>query len=181
MPDDTRQADIDMHAVRAQLEAMNDSIAATRAEIAALDTTATAATAEAQVDTATGELDAIVEATEQATSTILDAAERMTDVAGRVAALDAGSADALAASETISTLTADIFTACSFQDITGQRISKVVDVLKDLEQRLAVLLNHEIDPARAAKRPSDPDAHLLNGPAAEGTGIDQDAVDAMFS
>ena len=176
MPQDSQAAKAELQKIRGQLEAMNSSIAATRAEIAALRDPHTA---DARVDEATGELDAIVEATETATSTILEAAEHMDTVAADVAALDDGSAKAMAQSEKIGELTAEIFTACSFQDITGQRISKVVAVLKELEQRTADLLGD--DAIQSTPKSTDPDAHLLNGPAAAGEGVDQDAVDAMFA
>lgn len=161
--------------LRSQLSDMSASIAATRAEIAALRAPHAADT---QVDDATSELDAIVEATERATSSILEAAERMDDVAGQVAALDGGTPQALAQSESIGELTAEIFTACSFQDITGQRIAKVVRVLKELETRLAGLTGL---PAAGPAADTRPDAHLLNGPARTGEGADQAAVDALFA
>jgi len=173
MANDAANAETELETIRAQLEAMNNSIAATREEIRALRDPHSAG---ARVDEATGELDAIVEATEGATSSILEAAEKMDEIATRVAGLDGGSDAALAESETIGELTAEIFTACSFQDITGQRISKVVAVLKELEARTAELLG-DYSPDEDTR----PDAHLLNGPAAEGEGIDQDAVDAMFA
>ncbi|MEQ8747693.1 protein phosphatase CheZ [Pyruvatibacter sp.] len=176
MPQQSNAAEAELQKIRGQLEAMNSSIAATRAEIAALrDPHSTGA----RVDEATGELDAIVEATENATSAILEAAEHMDTVAADVAALDNGSPKAMAQSEKIGELTAEIFTACSFQDITGQRISKVVAVLKELEQRTADLLDSSV--IQSTKKNSDPDAHLLNGPAAAGEGVDQEAVDAMFA
>ncbi len=159
--------------IRAQLEAMNNSIAATRKEISDIGESDTAGD---RVSEATGELDAIVEATESATSSILETAEKLDDIATNVAALDNGSDAAATQGEAIGELTAEIFMACSFQDITGQRISKVVAVLKELERRTSALLGDE-----APAVDTRPDAHLLNGPAAEGEGIDQDAVDAMFA
>src|SRR5690606_35956743 len=78
-----------------------------------------------------------------------------------------------------------IFEACSFQDITGQRISKVVETLEFIEQRanaLKTILG--VDPDRDAP-PAEPepdeDRALLRGPALEGEGIDQDAVDALLA
>lgn len=162
--------------LRHQLEAMAESIAATRAEIASLRAPHAA---DGQIDEATSELDAIVKATEIATSTILEAAERMDDVANSVAALEDGSAAAVTQSETIGELTAEIFTACSFQDITGQRIAKVVHVLKEIEARLAALTGQPVMAAPA--RDARPDAHLLNGPASGPGAADQADVDAIFA
>ncbi len=165
---------VDKDVMREHLIAMERAIANTRSEIAAINEPEGATK---RVDQATHELDAIIEATEGATSAILEVAEKMDDVAGRVAALDNGSKAAASESELINELSAEIFMACSFQDITGQRISKVVAVLKELERRTASLLGHKIEEAKDTRA----DAHLLNGPsAASEGGIDQDAVDALF-
>lgn len=173
MPETKNTAEAKLQKIRAHLEAMSNSIATTRKEIASLNDPLTAGN---RVEEATGELDAIVAATEGATSAILEAAETMDGVATRVAALDSGSDAAMSEAEIIGELTAEIFTACSFQDITGQRISKVVAVLKELERSTSDLLG-EYEGAVDTR----PDAHLLNGPAMEGEGIDQDAVDALFA
>lgn len=80
---------------------------------------------------ATDELDAIVEATADATNTIMDSCEViegvMADVNASVAAklMDA---------------TTHIYEACTFQDITGQRIGKVVTALKNIEERIDALV-----------------------------------------
>lgn len=160
--------------LRAQLRTMFASITATRNEIAALRAPHGL---DGKAEEAASELDAIVQATEAATSSILEAAERMDGIATRVAALDGGGPEALAESDTIGELTAEIFTACSFQDITGQRIGKVVRVVKELEATLAAMTGGKASGPAADARP---DAHLLNGPARDGEGVDQAAVDALF-
>ena len=66
------------------------------------------------------ELDAIVEATEDATNTIMEAAEEI---------MGADTSDQEAYQELVSNKMISIFEACTFQDITGQRISKVVTTL----------------------------------------------------
>ena len=108
MPQSKNSAEEKLAKIRAHLEAMSNSIATTRKEIASLSDPATTG---ARVEEATGELDAIVAATEGATSAILEAAETMDGVATRVAALDDGSPAAMAEAEIIGELTAEIFTA----------------------------------------------------------------------
>jgi chemotaxis regulatin CheY-phosphate phosphatase CheZ len=78
-----------------------------------------------------------------------------------------------------------ILTACSFQDITGQRTSKVVNALRFLEERVNTMI--KIWGAAAGTSPvslrgedSRPDAHLLNGPALTG-GLAQGDVDALLN
>ncbi len=70
------------------------------------------------IPTATDELDAIVTATEEATGTILDAAENIESIAG---SLDGSPA------EELGKIVTNIYEACNFQDVTGQCISKVVN------------------------------------------------------
>ena len=120
------------------------------------------------------ELGAIVESTEGATHAIMEAAEEI---------MAAGSANGGGDSEAIvEGACMRIFEACSFQDVTGQRISKVVNTLTFIDERLDTLLEAyggvaDSAPPAAAVDTSDP---LLNGPQLEGEGISQDDVDLMF-
>ena len=78
---------------------------------------------------ATAELNAIVESTETATSDILGAAEQIQEFAWTLREQGAPSEFCDAPDERVT----DIYTACSFQDITGQRTTRVVQVLQSLE------------------------------------------------
>ena len=80
-----------------------------------------------------------------------------------------------------------IFEACSFQDITGQRVAKVVDTLQHIETRVARFANavrtddqpgylDDTEEARAERR----ERLLLHGPQLDGQGIAQSDVDTMF-
>lgn len=118
------------------------------------------------------ELDAIVQATESATDQIMSAAERI---------MGADPAEA----DVVNDACMEIFEACSFQDITGQRISKVVSTLEYIEQymdRLTTAWGHKKDaPSEVPiEEEEDDEAGLLNGPALAGEGIDQQYVDDMF-
>lgn len=80
----------------------------------------------------------------------------------------------------------DIFTACSFQDITGQRTTKVVNVLRYLEQRVNTMIEiwgvDDVDPSTAPSEDPDarPDSHLLDGPQMDGEGSSQDDIDRIL-
>jgi len=123
------------------------------------------------------ELDAIVQQTEEATNTIMNAAE---DIMG------ADTEDPAAYQATVNDAVMLIFEACSFQDITGQRITKVVETLSHIEQRVMELRNllgvteEDIEEAKAEAEPISEDKALLSGPALEGEGIDQGEVDALM-
>lgn len=75
-----------------------------------------------------------------------------------------------------------ILEACAFQDLTGQRMSKVVETLLTLEDRLgslaAVLGDAPEDDIVEVEPESDV---LLNGPAMPGEGVDQDEIDKLFA
>jgi chemotaxis regulatin CheY-phosphate phosphatase CheZ len=86
------------------------------------------------------ELDAIVETTANAANRILDAAERIgTHIAnGREAKNDSAR---IAVFDAIENDVQEIFLACSFQDLTSQRINKTLDNLRDIEDRLGTALD----------------------------------------
>jgi chemotaxis protein CheZ len=82
----------------------------------------------------------------------------------------------------------EILEACSFQDITGQRLNRVAEALSQLERRL----NHFASAVRArdAEDERDPEALLrnarreallLHGPQDEDSGIAQEEIDKLFS
>src|SRR6266850_2262388 len=131
---------------------------------------------ETRIPAAGEELDAIVQATEAATHTIMECAETLM-------AADAG--DPAAYKALVDEKMMVIFEACSFQDITGQRIAKVVETLQHIEQRVSrfadVMQAKDIDGflteserARAERK----EKLLLNGPQL--AGVDQAKVDEMF-
>lgn len=129
------------------------------------------------------ELDAIVEHTESATNAIMENVEAISDLVAqaRTAGLPSEVEKTLAK---VDAHAGEIFSACSFQDITGQRITKVVRSLKFIEERINVLIGMwgrnalaEIAPDAEEK---EGDAALLNGPQLAGEGVSQDEVDRLL-
>jgi len=127
--------------------------------------------------TAGDELTAIVGATERATNAILDAVERIEKAAN------------LAGGEPAAAILADvtsIYEACNFQDITGQRISKIVTVLKEVDRTVAGLLETLNLPAVVVNAGASADAAktgeaaLLNGPQMPDAAPNQADIDALF-
>ena len=80
----------------------------------------------AQLPAAGDQLEAIVKGTEQATHSIMEATEQ-------ILAASAGESKG-----NIEDACMRIFEACSFQDITGQRVTKVVKTLNYIEQRISI-------------------------------------------
>ncbi|WP_343870528.1 protein phosphatase CheZ, partial [Caenispirillum bisanense] len=130
------------------------------------------------------ELDAIVEATESATETIMENAEKLEDVVNAVRPM-VNNAEGRALLDSVQDRTGAIFEACAFQDITGQRITKVVNSLRFVEERVNALISiwgqdqiaHE-----SLEDGSNEDEYkkYLNGPQLKGHGVSQADVDAMF-
>ena len=119
---------------------------------------------------AADELDAVVQATADATNVIMDACEVVENVMNDVPA---------EASAKLMDATTSIYEACTFQDITGQRIGKVVTAMKHIEERIDALIaafgskRSKAKKKAAPKQPSTPqsaapkeitDADLLEGP-----------------
>ncbi len=164
--------------VRFDLVEMAAAIAQTKREISALRPEGDD---NGGINIATEELDAIVTSTETATQEILEAAETVQELAWTMR--EDGIAETYC--EQIDNLVTSIYTACSFQDITGQRTSKVVSVLRYLEERLEAMRHiwGEDDLASDASEPDSearPDAHLLNGPQLDHDAHSQDDIDLIM-
>lgn len=82
------------------------------------------------------ELEAVVQATEAAANTILEAAEEIQ------AWIDSGNVDT-SALPTLAAKVNAIFEACSFQDVTGQRIRRAIQHLQQVESVLEQFLPEE--------------------------------------
>ena len=171
-----------MEVLRRELMEMASSIDRARREIASLRPADETVSGNSKILTATNELDAIVSSTERASVEILNSSERLMDL---VSKLRRTGADAEICSDIESEVTS-IFTACSFQDLTGQRTSKVVNALRYIEQRVTAMIGiwgvEGIAPTEDDEPVDDrPDAHLLDGPQLDGMGVSQDDIDRMLS
>ena len=161
--------------VRMDLREMAQAISRTKSEIASIKPEGE----EGRFEEASVELDAIVQATETATGDILSAAETIQEIAWTLREMGAENE----VCDLIDTKATDIYSACSFQDITGQRTRKVIGVLRFLEERIDSMmaiwgeggLESAPPPPVKASEPS-----LLNGPARPGEGLEQGDVDLML-
>lgn len=165
----------------AELESLAKYITLAKSEIAALRPDEITAQ---HLPKATDELDAIVGATEEATNSILGAMESLETLAGELEP-ELG--------EKVSSAVTQVYEACNFQDITGQRITKVVKTLKHIEEKVEALVaafGDEIAKYKKArpnndemqseeKKPSD--AELLNGPQLPDDASKQAEIDALLA
>jgi chemotaxis protein CheZ len=125
------------------------------------------------------ELNAVVSGTEKATQKILTVAEAIDSAANTLSAALNGRIEQELAQD-IQDLVIQIFEACNFQDLIGQRIGKVSAALKFIEDHIAHILN-EIKTASVAARQNGGQA--LHGPQLEFDSghASQSDIDAMFT
>jgi len=171
--------------LKAELDLIYDAINRTKTEIATLHITGFEGP---EMKRVTHELDAIVGGTEQATEGILAAAEFIDQAANSLAAAVKTEQDQELAHD-IQDHVIKIFEACNFQDLTGQRITKVVGALKFIETHIVRMMEiwggiesfKDIAPAPPEQRAGD--ARLVNGPKLEGEAghASQDDIDALFN
>ncbi len=169
--------------LKVELDAISEAIQKTKQEIATLHY---AGAQGREMDRVTDELGAIVLGTETATNAILAAAERVDELAGNLAARVSGDDKEIA--REIADQVIGIFEACNFQDITGQRISKVVAAMRFVDERVNQMIHiwgglesfKDVPTIESTDRVGD--RALLNGPALTDD-IDctsQDDIDALF-
>ena len=169
---------IDNEELSEQLTDLSTAIAETKRELASMrDPNVKSA---GEVKSATQELDAVVNATESATNDIMNAAELIDDLAGRLKSQATSQSDASLAEE-INEKVVNIFEACNFQDITGQRITKVVNTLAFIDERVSRMMDMwGAEQIEGLENSIVDDSDLLNGPAPEGEGSSQDDIDSLF-
>ena len=124
------------------------------------------------------ELEEVVLSTEQATQKVLAAAEEIDQVANSLAAALSGKFEQGLARD-VQELVIKIFEACNFQDLTGQRIAKVLATLNFVEDHVTRVLE-EIKNPTAARREG---TQYLHGPRLETDSghVSQADIDEMFS
>ncbi len=127
---------------------------------------------------ATNELDAVVGATEDATNKIMDVCDTISAIAGN---------SSPETNEQLVACTTRIYEACNFQDITGQRITKVVQTLKYIDGKIEALLKalgeeiHRSDNGSGKPEREITEKDLLNGPQLPQNAMDQDTIDKLLS
>ena len=170
--------------VRIEITRLVKEIGKTKAELAALRHPF-ADDEQDKIMTATNELDAIVEATEGATTEILKSSEEINELLERFRADSDIDEEHRALIDQIEARSIAILEACNFQDITGQRINKVVNTMKFIEERVKAMIEvWGVDafaevPVTEQEFENEDDA-LLAGPQLEHQGLTQDDIDAMF-
>src|SRR3990172_12859157 len=162
---DLSTADLDLYA---ELGSLAKYIANAKAEISLLRPDEIC---DQHLPTASDELDAIVGATEQATNGILEAVETIEGLTQEMTPEVA---------EKVTDAVTRVYESCNFQDITGQRVTKVVKALQHIEASVVSLVAAFGDDSSPAGKPAAPapgeapvDQDLLNGPQLPGEATTQ--------
>jgi chemotaxis protein CheZ len=124
------------------------------------------------------ELEEVVGSTEQATQQILAAAEEIDQLANNLAAALQGKFEHGLAKD-IQDLVIRIFEACNFQDLAGQRITKVLTTLNFVEDHVTRVLDEIRNPS-TVRRDGE---QFLHGPRLDSDNghVSQLDIDELFS
>jgi len=168
--------------LKVELQAIQAAIADTKRELATLHEGGLRGQAIANVS---DELDAIVLGTEQATEEILSATEVIEERAANLSAKLRGDNHGMVSD--IQEQSIRILEACNFQDLTGQRISKIVTAFRFIDQRVSRMVEiwggmEALAGQQMAVEMPTGDRALLNGPALEGDEgrASQADIDVLF-
>jgi len=170
--------------LKVELDLIHQAISKTKQEIALLHGRSFNGNEMAKV---TGELGAVVGGTEEATQQILAAAEAIDEAASSI--IKTNSPDMQARfSQDIQERVVTIYESCNFQDLTGQRISKVMTTMRFIENHINIMMDiwggvdaiKKHAPVVVDDRVGD--ARLLNGPKGmdEEGHASQNDIDALF-
>lgn len=129
--------------------------------------------AEHHIPGATMELGEVVKSVEEAAHTILDTTEAIQSTVLEMQ-------DETLKNQLLQHITR-IFEACNFQDLTGQRITKVMTTLEFIEKAVQKVLSLPIAKGIKATQPKDDKDPLLNGPQLSGQAPSQDDIDKIFN
>ncbi|MEA2952522.1 MAG: chemotaxis protein CheZ [Alphaproteobacteria bacterium] len=181
-PTQTQTANAELF--KSELGAIYEAISRTKQEIATLVVTGFSSPDMGRV---THELDAVVVGSESATHRILQAGEEIEEIATTLSAALKSQQDQNLTRDILDHVTR-IFEACNFQDLAGQRVTKVIATLKFIEEHILHMMNiwggidqfTGIVPAARAER--DSHEKLVNGPKLDGESghVSQDDIDALF-
>lgn len=157
-----------------ELKDLHNLIEETRREISATRVSDISGT---HIPVATDELDAVVAATEVATGTIMDCCDAISGYSEKLPEEH----KAFMIGEVTK-----VMEACSFQDITGQRITKVVKSIKQIEEKinnLMAVLEEKIPglPSTVLEDTRTGDERLLNGPQMPDKAVSQDDIDKLLA
>jgi chemotaxis protein CheZ len=163
------------------LKELHDAIAITKKEIAYLRAPSGDSD---KIEAASHELSAVVMDTENATDKIITAAEAIEKLSEELRNSTTNE-DEIGQLEEIGEYVVNVYEACNFQDITGQRITKVINTMMFIDEQVQKMMNVWGGEAAFAEIEIEnedalPVGDRLHGPAMPDAPISQDDIDALF-
>lgn len=123
------------------------------------------------------ELEAVVDQTEDAANKIMDSVEKISQKIGSAAGSESAE-DHAAAFQFIQEEVQNIVMACTFQDMTSQRIRTTLENLRSAEEKLTETLEDMGLDVKEAQKANQESAEMVDD-ATEGR-FDQNDIDALF-
>ena len=180
-PEDEASARAELEMIRREIRDMSASIERTKAEIKALYASSAD---QKRMDVMRDELGSVVRDTEIATGAILEAMEQIDETAQFVKTATKNP-EIAQSSDQILDQVVRVFETCNFQDLTGQRINKVVNTMKHIEERIGAIVaiwgDEELQRygSDEIKGMDDLDRTLATA-SDEAEKVSQDEIDKMF-
>ncbi len=157
-------------AIAPLLRELKEILGQMRAE---LGTSGQDSVSEKEISDATDELDAVIKATAEATGTIMDSSEEIEKL---IAGMDPETGAKVQEAVT------KIYEACSFQDITGQRITKVLGTLRHIEHHVNAIIDIVgVPDSTGTVQAAVGEDSLLNGPQLPEKAVSQDDIDKILA
>ncbi len=134
-------------------------------------------------DNMSDQLDAIVQATGDATNSILEVVEQNSETINKIRDKTENS-EVRGLLDELENNSNNIFEACTFQDITGQRVTKIARSVTYVESRVNALIEifgkDQLENIEVEAEDKTEDEKLLAGPQLDGQGVTQDEIDKLF-
>ncbi len=171
---------LDSQRLSENLEALFSYVQRVRTEIASLNQSGDG---EDKFATMGEQLDGVVEATRDASDSIMEAIEKNNEAVAKLKESIKDS-ELIELLDNIENSNNAVFEACAFQDITGQRVTKIIKSVSYVEDRVNALReiwgDDELDRVELAVVELTEDEKLLHGPQPKAVAISQDEIDKLF-
>ena len=129
-------------------------------------------------------LDAIIQHTDSATHAILQNLEEISDLVCQIQD-KVEDPDTNALCDQAMEKTTNAMESCTFQDITGQRVTKIIRSMQFVEERVVAMVElmgrDSVEKEASGLAPEAEKDPLLNGPQLPGNAISQDDIDKLFA
>ncbi len=171
---------LDSQRLSENLEALFSYVQRVRTEIASLNQSGDG---EDKFATMGEQLDGVLEATKDASDSIMEAIEKNNEAVAKLKESIEDS-ELIELLETIENSNSAVFEACAFQDITGQRVTRIVKSVSYVEDRVNALReiwgDDELAKVELAAVEMTENEKLLHGPQSKAEAISQDEIDKLF-